>query len=113
MKQATSHCKDCNKELSGRIDKKFCSDYCRSNYHTKINRTSNNDIKNIDNALKRNRRILDEICKSGTKKVPLKFLQDLGFKPDYFTHFDQKKEIRYCYDFALEIKENYLYIVKS
>ena len=26
-------CKECNEILEGRIDKKFCSEYCKSSYH--------------------------------------------------------------------------------
>lgn len=112
MYSENKYCKDCQQVLMGRNDKKFCNDYCRSNFHTKVNRTSNNTIKNINNALKRNRRILADLNNSGKNCISLESLKELGFKIHYFTHFDKTKEIQYCYDFATEIKENFLYISK-
>ena len=34
-------CLECESPLVGRVDKKFCSDYCRNSYNNKIN-TNNN-----------------------------------------------------------------------
>ena len=31
------NCLECGEAFNGRIDKKFCSDYCRNTYNNKIN----------------------------------------------------------------------------
>jgi len=52
-------CLECDNEIKGRIDKKFCSDYCRNAYNNKLNKDSNNLVRNTNNRLRKNYRILD------------------------------------------------------
>ena len=48
----------CEKNIRGRADKKFCNDYCRAAYNNELKSPANNFIRNINNALGKNRRIL-------------------------------------------------------
>ena len=50
-------CLECDNEIKGRIDKKFCSDYCRNAYNNKLNKDSNNLVRNTNNRLRKNYRI--------------------------------------------------------
>jgi len=59
--EVNKYCLLCNEKLSGRIDKKFCSDYCRTQYHNVRNKLSADLIRKINTILKRNRRILTEL----------------------------------------------------
>ncbi len=59
------NCLECGEPFSGRIDKKFCSDYCRNSFNNKINKESKNLIRNINNRLRKNHRLLSELNKSG------------------------------------------------
>ncbi|MEI9808189.1 MAG: hypothetical protein WDO16_10100 [Bacteroidota bacterium] len=55
----TKNCLACDKPLKGRSDKKFCDDYCRNTYNNQLKSISNNNIRNINNTLTKNRRILE------------------------------------------------------
>ncbi len=54
-------CMVCNENLKGRVDKKFCSDYCRNSYNNSLKRSNNNLVRNINNQLRKNYRILETI----------------------------------------------------
>ena len=54
-------CLECESPLVGRIDKKFCSDYCRNSYNNKINTNNKNLIRNINNRLRRNNKLLADL----------------------------------------------------
>ena len=42
-------CLECEETVKGRVDKKFCSDYCRNSYNNRVNKDSKNLIRNINN----------------------------------------------------------------
>ena len=54
-------CLECGEKIVGREDKKFCSDGCRNAYNNKMNKDSNNLMRNINNKLRKNYRILCEL----------------------------------------------------
>jgi len=57
----TKQCLECGDPVKGRIDKKFCSDYCRNAYNNKVNKDSKNLIRNINNRLRKNHKILVQL----------------------------------------------------
>ncbi len=79
------HCLECGEVIRGRTDKKFCSDYCRNAYHNKVNKDTTNLIRNVNNLLRRNHRILEELNPDGKTSVPRKKLLTKGFNFEYFT----------------------------
>ncbi len=106
-----ARCLDCNKELSGRSDKKFCDPYCKSSYHYKKNKKSRPALfKEIDRKLKNNRRILKLYNKSGKSIIRKQTLIDEGFHPKYHTHtwYSRRGDTFYfCYEYGYLIqKEN-------
>ena len=54
------NCLECGEKITGRIDKKFCSDYCRNTYNNSVAKESKNLVRNINNRLKKNYKILSE-----------------------------------------------------
>ena len=79
------NCLECGEPLNGRIDKKFCSDYCRNTYNNKINKDSKNLIRNINNRLRKNHRLLSDLNTSGKTKVTRSKLLEGNFDFSYFT----------------------------
>ncbi len=79
-------CLDCNEKLSGRSDKKFCDDQCRSSYNNRQYSENTAFMRQINSILKRNRRILQEVNPEGKTKISRKKLQSRGFNFDYFTN---------------------------
>jgi hypothetical protein len=101
---------ECGEILSGRTDKKFCSDQCRNAYNNKRNSDSNNLMRNINNALRRNRRILEDLIPDQKAVVSKDKLIEMGFHFGYFTHIYTTKKgaaYRFCYEYGyLEIGNN-------
>ena len=76
-------CLECGEKIVGREDKKFCSDGCRNAYNNKINKDSTNFMRNINNKLRKNYRILSDLNLEGKSKTTktklfLIFLPDCG-----------------------------------
>ena len=110
-------CLECDTEIKGRIDKKFCSDYCRNAYNNKINKDSKNLLRNINNRLRKNYRILDSFeLKDGKTRTTKTRLLDKGFDFEYLTNlYTTKKGSTYyfVYDLGyLPIDNDYYMIVK-
>ena len=111
-------CLDCGKKFSGRVDKKFCSDICRISHNNKLNSDETNFMRNVNNILRKNRRILIELNKTGKTTVNRNKLNDKGFDFGYFTNTYTTKEgaqYRYCYEQGyLEVdKDRFLLVVKK
>jgi hypothetical protein len=109
-------CLSCGKNLKGRSDKKFCDDYCRNNYNNLLKADTNNYVRNINNSLRKNRRILEEMLASKddmTKTTKDKLLMH-GFQFKYFTHtYTNKKGNTYffCYEYGYLPLENDWYLI--
>jgi predicted nucleic acid-binding Zn ribbon protein len=84
-------CLECGDKIIGREDKKFCSDGCRNAYNNKINKDSNNFMRNINNKLRKNYRILCELNTEGKSKTNRTKLVSKGFDFEYFTNILQTK----------------------
>lgn len=115
------NCLACGKPLKGRIDKKFCDDYCRNNYNNQQKAKSNYSslVRNINNALLKNRKILESILPEGeeTAKASRDKLQRLGFHFKYITHqytTRTGKVYYYCYDLGyLPLDGDWFLIVRK
>lgn len=108
-------CLSCNKPLKGRTDKKFCDDYCRNHFNNRLKSGATNLVRNINNALGKNRRTLEEFLGTEeiTKTTKEKMLQK-GFQFKYFTHlYNNKKGSTYffCYDLGYLPLENDWYLI--
>jgi predicted nucleic acid-binding Zn ribbon protein len=86
-KDNTKTCLDCGEAIIGRSDKKFCSDVCRNSYNNQKNSDANNYIRNVNNLLRRNRRILEGLLSNNAKvTLPRQKVVDAGFSFMYFTN---------------------------
>ena len=92
------YCIECNAELFGRIDKRFCNDKCRIAFHNKENKITSNFVRKINEALRINRNILNKFIGPNDKaKVSRQKLIDAGFKFKYHTHTYTTKDARIYY----------------
>ena len=114
------HCLFCERELRGRVDKKFCSDQCRNDYNNHLKFSENNPhVRHINRVLKRNRRILEQLMRSDKEvtKVTLDKLNSHGFKFKYLTHIYTTKKgtvYHYVYEYGyLALDNNWYLIVKD
>ncbi len=111
-------CIECNDTFNGRADKKFCSDLCRNAYNNKLNSDTNNLVRNVNNILRKNRRIISELLpeETATVSVSKQKLADKGFNFNYFTNITTTKTGKsylFCYEYGyLPIEGNYYLLVK-
>ena len=115
----SKECLACGKVMKGRADKKYCDDFCRNNYNNQLKfHDNNNYVRNINNALLKNRRILKDLLDAVAPEEKLtlgktKLLQS-GFNFKYITHtYKNKKDNVYffCYDYGYMPLENERYLV--
>jgi hypothetical protein len=114
----TKKCLACDTILRGRIDKKFCNDYCRNNYNNeqKLKGSQSTLVKNINAALLKNRKVLASILNKNeeTARANKDKLQRLGFHFKYFTHLYTTKTGKtyyYCYDYGYLPLDNGWYLI--
>jgi len=110
-------CLDCGEIIKGRADKKFCSDLCRNNYNNKLNADSTNYVRNINNILRKNRRIIEELVPNGKANVSKSKLIEKGFDFTYYTNTykTQKGDVYFfCYEFGYRsLEKEFFLLVKK
>jgi hypothetical protein len=109
-------CSDCGEKLVGRADKKFCNDQCRNNFNNKANSDTNSVMRNINNILRKNRRIMEELAcnEEGKAKSTGKKLKEKGFNFNYYTHTYRTKTgntYLFCYEYGYLPLDNDFYMV--
>jgi hypothetical protein len=113
--KSTSACLECGTRLSGRADKKFCSDSCRNTYNNRLNSPATKYVRNVTHTLTRNRRILQELNPTGKVRVTREKLSRKGFDFAYFTSQYTTRDgavYHYCFDQGyLKVDHNYYLLV--
>jgi hypothetical protein len=104
-------CPSCGKEFTGRVDKKFCSPYCKTSFHYEKNKEKViSRYVTIDKTLKQNRRILKEYNKGGKVMVRKSLMLEEGFNPKFFTHYwkNNKGQVYlFCYEYGFLATEEH------
>lgn len=114
-----SNCQNCDAKISGRIDKKFCSNECRNEFNNKRYRAENQAMIAINKILKKNRSILKRLNPDGKIIISEELLLKSGFDLEYFTSIYVTKdgrEYRYCYDYGYQYdsnKKTFLIVIKN
>lgn len=107
-------CLWCGAPVIGRVDKKFCSDQCRSSYNNNLNSHDLSYIRKINTILKRNRSILCTLNPNGKTKVNVGKLRANGFDFRYFTneyHTQHGTRYLFCYDQGYLPLDNDVYLL--
>jgi len=107
-------CLECEEKIIGREDKKFCSDACRNAYNNKINKDSTNFMRNINNKLRKNYRILRDINSEGKTKTSRSKLLAKGFDFEFFTnmlHTKTGNTYYFLYDQGYLALENDIFMI--
>ncbi|UAY55683.1 hypothetical protein [Arachidicoccus terrestris] len=111
-------CKYCGNPVRGRADKQYCNDMCRNAYNNAKLNQEHTEIRMVEMALKRNRRILKKLL--GEKKIqtlPRAMLSQKGFAFRYHTHNHTSakgQQYTFCYDYGyMEAEHDRLVIVRA
>jgi predicted nucleic acid-binding Zn ribbon protein len=108
------YCPECGKEILGRAGKLFCSDACRNSFNNRKNKDSTNLIRNINNALRKNYRILSEFTSDGDLKVDKKTLLKKKFNFEVVTAVELAKTgntYYFVYDKGYQELKNDIFLV--
>jgi len=81
----TKNCLECGEKILGRIDKKFCRDACRNAYNNRVNKEIKNIIRNTNNRLRKNYKILESLNPNQKSKTSRAKLIEAGFDFNYCT----------------------------
>ncbi len=107
-------CPECGDKIIGRADKKFCCDACRNTHNNALNKDSKNLVRNINNRLRKNYRILESLNPNGKTKTTKEKLLRLGFNFEFFTNIYTTKTgsvYFYLYDQGYLALENDFYLI--
>lgn len=109
-------CLECEEDFIGRLDKKFCSDMCRNVHNNRQNKDGNNMIRNVNNRLRKNWRILEVLNPQEKCKVSKQKLDAQGFDFSHYTS-TYKTKVGTVYYFVydqgyLPLENDYFALVK-
>ena len=107
-------CPECGDKIIVRADKKFCCDACRNTHNNALNKDSKNLVRNINNRLRKNYRILESLNPDGKTKTTKEKLLRLGFNFEFFTNIYTTKTgsvYFYLYDQGYLALENDFYLI--
>ena len=111
------NCLECGDKIIGRSDKKFCNDGCRNAYNNKQNSNSTNLMRNINNRLRKNYRILCEMNPEGKTKTTRTKMISNGFDFEYFTQlvtYKNGSEYRFVYEQGYKLlEEDWILLVRK
>lgn len=93
-------CLECNEPLQGRSDKKFCDDACRTAFNNRSKSEETGFVRNVNNILRRNRRILRYFHELGRSKITRSALEEMGFL--FHFHTCRRTIGKEKYDFVYE-----------
>ncbi len=103
MNPKSPYCLECQDDIQGRSDKKFCSDSCRIAFHNRKRIESVQTVRSVNLILNRNRSILLDFLGSKKNHTVLNHSQLAlrGFDFAFTTH--QTKDalgntVSYCYE---------------
>jgi len=117
LKEPDRTCLHCEAKLHGRRDQKFCGDQCRVEYNNRLNRDVSKFMTNVNNLLRKNRRILEKLNPQGKAKVTKTQMLDEGFNFNYFTNeyvTKAGKAYRFVYEQGyLELEEGFFALVQK
>jgi predicted nucleic acid-binding Zn ribbon protein len=103
-------CQQCGSVLSGRMDKRFCSNQCRAQAHNAGRRQNSGELLmlRLNAILRRNRTLLRQASPLGKTTTYRQVLEMAGFDFRYFTHTYRTKggnTYHFCYEYGYLLLE--------
>ena len=115
MPYNTRKCMVCGELLIGRIDKKFCSEQCKTHYHNQSPNKSEKIRRDLNKILSKNQTILKKYNPVGKTTVRTEVLKSEGYNFKFFTHIYKTKNgftYYFCYDFGyMPVEDDKILIV--
>lgn len=97
-------CPNCKEEFEGRLNKVFCSVYCKSAYnYEKDKNKPPTRYQSVEKKLKHNRRLLAKYNQAGKATIRKEKLLSEGFDPKYITNWWKNSKgdtYLFCYEYG-------------
>ena len=110
-------CLHCGEPVSGRSDKKFCSDYCRSSYNYDSKSETYGYVRKVNYILRKNWKLLNEFNPNGKAKIRKSKMLEKGYNFNYFTNtYTNQKGVTYYYVYNMgyiSADEGYVTLLKK
>ncbi len=109
-------CLLCGKEFTGRVDKKFCSDACRSEYHNRIRFGRKKESGIIERILRANCDFLRRNLLDGNRTINLGRQETLLFNRNFFTSCERRflrPPIYHCFGYRYYISLGKIHIIDA
>lgn len=90
-------CLKCGDSLSGRTDKKYCCDGCRSAFNNNRKKQSEKQLRTVNSRLRRNYRILSELNPGQSVTASKNKLLAKGFDFEFFTQIRKSPQGITCF----------------
>ena len=106
-------CRECGAPMSGRSDKRFCCDDCRTAFHNRRYHEAAGHVARINRILRLNRRILAALQAAGIRSIPLSDNRMRGYDRRYFTAMEKapmRRAVYHCYEYSFIIRSGRLYL---
>ena len=105
MENLKKVCQHCKTPITGRADKRFCSDQCRAitGNSRKLEDKGEVLMRQVNQVLRRNRNILKQASPQGKTTLRREVLQQAGFNFTYFTNLyrtNRGNTYYFCYDYG-------------
>ena len=104
-------CRECGTPFTGRSDKKFCSDGCRTSWHNRRYSQMLSRAAAVNRALMRNRRLLEAFYEMGIRSISVDDIRMAGFDRHYYTSVEKpplRPAVYHCYEFSYVLRRGLL-----
>ncbi len=108
-KKMSRTCLRCGAPLHGRIDQKFCSDDCRTDYHNEQRRLREKELREVNRILSGNWRILSENLRNGRARISVPELASQNFNFQIYTATQRRfpgRRTYWCYNCAYTVSRS-------
>lgn len=93
-----NNCLNCEEELFGRIDKKFCDSYCKSQYHNERSLKNSSIVKEVNKSiLNLYKYFLKQLGNQAEVEISSLALREISSSLKWMTHIDTCKQSNHKY----------------
>ncbi|MBL7846261.1 MAG: hypothetical protein JNL40_02240 [Cyclobacteriaceae bacterium] len=96
-------CPVCKRQFSGRSNKRYCSEKCRTIFNQSLRQTSEAPLTDALSILRQNRSLLKRLCPNKTATVKREILEAMGFNPTVFSSIHvsgRHRRYYFCADYG-------------
>lgn len=102
-------CRECGAPLTGRKDKQFCNDDCRTAWHNRKYYNRLREMAEVNRILRRNHTLLESVHSLGLRSIRLSDRRLAGYDVHFFTSIEKPligPVVYHLYEYSYRIRGN-------